>query len=434
MSDNGPVRTSRRPRVAIVGATGAVGRELLHILAQRNLEIDLVKLLASERSAGEVIHFAGRALTVTPLEQAHFRDVDLAFFSAGSSVSRVHAPRAARDGALVIDNTNAFRADHDVPLVVPQVNPASLEKRPLSGLIANPNCSTIPIVRLLAPIGREFGLDQVIASTYQAASGAGLTGIAELFQSSREVIDGDRSESIANRFPVPLGFNVVPWIDSVMENGFTVEEQKMLHESRKILGLPTLKVSATCVRVPVVNCHSAAVYVRCRRPVEIDALRGLWHQAPDVVVYDPQTFPSPRLIAKSDEVHVARIRRDDLDPRAFWFWVVSDNVRVGAALNAVQIAERVIATPTFDLINSLRRHDGWCPCRSGPEVRRIVLRHAGAGPTRRTFSARSGGGYGTRGTYRLGRQCPVRFDGTAPRLPHRHRGTASSSTGNSSGP
>lgn len=342
------------PRIAIVGATGAVGRELLQIIEERKVAVNITKLMASERSAGQRIQFRGQEITIEAMTQASFGDVDIAFFSAGSGVSRAHARRAAGEGALVIDNTNAFRMEQDVPLIVPQVNALTLATRPASGIIANPNCSTIPIVRLLAPLVAAFGLEQVVASTYQAASGAGLTGIDELHRSCSEILApvAVAAPPVSDRFPVPLGFNVIPLIDNLLDDGFTVEEQKMLHESRKILDLPDIRITATCVRVPVVNCHSAAVYVRCRRSVEIETLEQLWNLAPDVVVYRKGTFPSPRLIARSDRVHVGRIRRDVLDPQAFWFWVVSDNVRVGAALNAVQIVEHLLDHAPFSLVNN----------------------------------------------------------------------------------
>ena len=338
-------------RVAIVGATGVVGRELLRLLAERKTPVELVGLAASARSAGTVLEFRSERYTVQNLEAFCFDNVDLAFFSAGSSVSHVHARRAAAEGALVIDNTNAFRMDPNTPLVVPQVNADELRVRPLSNIIANPNCSTIPIVRLLDAVHRTNPVRAVIASTYQAASGAGLSGIAELDHSTYEVLNATSAQPVQARFAAPLGFNAVPSIDVLQGDGFTLEEEKMRQEARKILKLPQLRVSATCVRVPVRNCHSAAVYVQTTEPVSAAELTARWRASPDVQVYEGSAFPTPRVIGASDLVHVGRIRVDPDDPRAFWFWVVSDNVRVGAALNAVQIAECLLQMRSFVLQN-----------------------------------------------------------------------------------
>lgn len=350
------MRATPRIRVAIAGATGAVGQELLRLMELRKLDAELAGLAASARSAGREMRFRGRTHSVQDLEHFDFRGVDLAFFSAGSSVSRVHARRAAAEGALVIDNTNAFRMEADTPLLVPQVNPHELSRRPRSNIIANPNCSTIPVVRLLDPVNKVNAVHSVIASTYQAASGAGLTGLDELDASVREVLDGAAGEPVHRRFAAPLGFNAVPSIDTLQPDGFTLEEHKMLNESRKILSAPWLHVSATCVRVPVRNCHSAAVYVQCERAIDAATLKRLWRASPKVQVYEgsePGDFPSPRQVGASDLVHVGRIRQDPENPKAFWFWVVSDNIRIGAALNAVQIAETLLAARSFDLRNPL---------------------------------------------------------------------------------
>lgn len=345
---------SRKIRVAIAGATGAVGKELLRLMHERALDIELVGLAASARSVGRSVSFRGKALPVQDLDRFDFTAVDVAFFSAGTSVSRVHARRAAAEGALVIDNTNAFRMEPHTPLLVPQVNPHELSSRPASNIIANPNCSTIPVVRLLHPVHRVNPVQSVIACTYQAASGAGLTGLAELDDSVREVLEQAPQQAQHRCFAAPLGYNVVPSIDTLQEDGFTLEERKMVQESRKILAAPDLHVSATCVRVPVRNCHSAAVYVQCERPIHSANLREIWQMAPEVRVYGGQgaaDFPSPRLVGSSDLVHVGRIRQDPHNTRAFWFWVVSDNIRIGAALNAVQILETLLARREFDLCN-----------------------------------------------------------------------------------
>jgi aspartate-semialdehyde dehydrogenase len=341
-------------RIAIAGATGAVGKEMLRLMERREIDAQLVALAASERSAGRTVRFRGAAHPVVDLEHLDFSNIDIAFFSAGSNVSKVHARRAAGQGALVIDNTNAFRMEADTPLLIPHVNAHRLETRPRTNIIANPNCSTIPVVRLLDPVHRINPVRSVIASTYQAASGAGLSGLDELDQSVREVLDQSSADPVRRRFVAPLGYNVVPSIDVLEADGFTLEERKMVQETRKILEAPEIHVSATCVRVPVRNCHSAAVYVRCERMVDPEELKALWRAAPEVRVYEgenAQDFPSPRLIGSSDVVHVGRIRRDPEDSHAFWFWVVSDNIRIGAALNAVQIAETLLEKRSFELRN-----------------------------------------------------------------------------------
>lgn len=331
---------TRTWNVAIVGATGAVGATLLRLMDARAFPLARLYLLASAKSAGRTIRFRSKTYPVAALEDFDFHDVDLAFFSAGTSVSREHARRAAAAGSLVIDNTNAFRMLEDCPLVVPQVNGEILAHRPGSNIIANPNCSTIPIVRVIHAIHAEYPVKRFIASTYQAASGAGLSGIEELKDDTRRCAEG--LASVARRFPVPLGFNVIPFIDSPLDNGFTLEEQKMLQESRKILGRADLLVSATTVRVPVVNGHSAAVYFECERPIEPAQIRHLLESAPEMTVYSGARYPTPRFLSDPDRVHVGRIRRDVCDERAGWFWVVSDNLRIGAALNAIQIAERLL--------------------------------------------------------------------------------------------
>ncbi len=326
--------------VAIVGATGAVGGTLLSLMEARAFPLAKLFLLTSARSAGRTICFRNETYSVAALEGFDFHGVDLAFFSAGTSVSREYARRAAAMGCLVIDNTNAFRMLEDCPLVVPQVNGDVLVRRPGSNIIANPNCSTIPIVRVIHAIHAEYPVKRFIASTYQAASGAGLSGIEELKDDTRRCAGG--LAAVSRRFPVPLGFNVIPFIDTLLDNGFTLEEQKMLQESRKILGRADLLVSATTVRVPVVTGHSAAVYFECERPIEPEKIRQLLEAAPEMTVYSGARYPTPRFLSDPDRVHVGRIRRDVCDERAGWFWVVSDNLRIGAALNAIQIAEHLL--------------------------------------------------------------------------------------------
>ncbi|MER5291808.1 aspartate-semialdehyde dehydrogenase [Streptomyces pharetrae] len=333
------------PRLAIAGATGAVGRTLIELITSRGLRHRGVRLAASARSAGRVIDVDGRATVVEDLERTDFSDVDIAFFSAGTSVSLQWARKAAAQGALVIDNTNAFRMDPDTPLVVPQVNAGVLTGRPASGIIANPNCSTIPLVRLLTAVQERWGIRQVVVSTYQAASGQGEHGITELREGSELALRDPGAELPAERFTAPLAFNVVPFIDKLLDSGFTLEEQKMLQESRKILGLPHLDVTTTCVRVPVVNCHSEAVWVEAAAPVDREELVARLAALPEVTVHDrdvPGRFPTPLTAGNPDHVHVGRVRVAEHNPRGFWLWLVADNLRIGAALNAVQIAENVL--------------------------------------------------------------------------------------------
>jgi aspartate-semialdehyde dehydrogenase len=335
----------RAPNIAVVGATGAVGQTLLSLFEERDFSIARLELVASSRSAGRKIPFRGQEHEVRVFEEVDFSRVDIAFFSAGTALSRQWARKAAAQGALVIDNTNAFRMDPDTPLVVPQVNGDLLTSRPPSGIIANPNCSTIPIVRLLAPMDRHYHVRKLIVSTYQAASGAGLNGQEDLLRDARQVLAGDGTAH-AGRFPVPLAFNVIPSIDVVLESGFTLEEQKMVQESRKILRRPDLQVSATAVRVPVSNGHSAAVYIECERPLDAARVIALLKDAPEVTVHDgvgPGAFPTPRFLPDADRVHVGRIRVDPEQATAGWLWVCSDNLRIGAALNAFQIATQALA-------------------------------------------------------------------------------------------
>ncbi|GAA2721333.1 MULTISPECIES: aspartate-semialdehyde dehydrogenase [Streptomyces] len=330
------------PRIALVGATGAVGTALIRLIEERGFAYRDVRLVASPRSAGRELEVDGRPYRVEALDTFDFSTVDLAFFSAGSSVSRTWVPSAVEQGALVVDNTNAFRMDPATPLVVPQVNAHELGRRPDSGIIANPNCSTIPLVRLLRPVADRWGIRQVVVSTYQAASGRGHSGIAELQEASRVTLADPAAQAPAEEFTPTLAFNVIPFIDELLESGFTLEEQKMLQESRKILGLPHLDVTTTCVRVPVVNGHSEAAWVECNDVVDRDELVRLLAAEPEVTVHDattPGAFPTPRTAGEPDHVHVGRVRVAPHNPRGFWMWIVADNLRIGAALNALQIAE-----------------------------------------------------------------------------------------------
>ncbi|MHC3471047.1 aspartate-semialdehyde dehydrogenase [Streptomyces sp. 7R007] len=330
------------PRIAVVGATGVVGTTLLQLIAERGFRYRDLHLVASARSAGREITVEGRPHRVHDLDGFDFSGTDVAFFSAGARVSTTFVPKAVARGALVIDNTSAFRMDPGTPLVVPQVNAHELDGRPDSGIIANPNCSTIPLVRLLKPVQERWGIRQVVVSTYQAASGAGYSGIDELRAGARAVLDDPDSTGVTGTFSPSLAFDVIPRIDRLLDSGFTFEEQKMLQESRKILGLPHLDVTTTCVRVPVANSHSEAAWIECHQPVDRAELVRLLAAQDEVTVHDletPGAFPTPRTAGDPNRVHVGRVRVAEHNPRGFWLWIVADNVRIGAALNALQIAE-----------------------------------------------------------------------------------------------
>ncbi|MEU9014101.1 aspartate-semialdehyde dehydrogenase [Streptomyces sp. NPDC048479] len=338
------------PRIALVGATGAVGTTLIQLIEERGFPYREIHLVASPRSAGRELTVDGRTCQVESLDTFDFSTVDLAFFSAGSSVSRKWVSHATAQGALVIDNTNAFRMDPGTPLVVPQVNAGELDRRPASGIVANPNCSTIPLVRLLRPVEDRWGIRRAVVSTYQAASGRGHSGIAELKEASRIALEDPAAQPPAVEFTPALAFDVIPFIDELLDSGFTLEEQKMLQESRKILGLPHLDLTTTCVRVPVVNSHSEAAWIECDDVVERDELARLLGAQPEVTVHDKDVigaFPTPRTAGTPDHVHVGRIRVAPHNPRGFWLWVVADNLRIGAALNALQIAEALTERGTL---------------------------------------------------------------------------------------
>lgn len=336
---------ARSPRIALVGGTGAVGRTFLELIAERGFETSSIRLIASARSAGRTLPLPGGATAVVEsLATCDFSGVDLAFFSAGTPVSAEHAPRAAAAGALVVDNTNAFRMDPDSPLVVPQVNGHLLAERPRSGIVANPNCSTIPLVRLLQPIQERYGLNRVTVSTYQAASGGGQSGIDELrADTSARLADHTAPAPGNSRFGPGLAFNVVPAIDKFLEHGGTLEEQKMRQESRRILDLGGLDLTATCVRVPVVNGHSEAVVVDTEHPATAAEITALLAGQEEVRVW-AEGFPTPRTVTgEPDLVHVGRVRTDPENPRRVLLWLVADNLRIGAALNALQIAEKAVS-------------------------------------------------------------------------------------------
>jgi aspartate-semialdehyde dehydrogenase len=329
-------------RVAVVGATGAVGREMLKTLAERNFPVTDVAALASGRSAGQEVSFGDRKiLKVQNLENFDFRGWDIGLFSPGAAVSAVHAPRAAAAGCVVIDNTSHFRMEPDVPLVVPEVNPQALARMGERRIIANPNCSTIQMVVALKPLHDEFRVRRVVVSTYQSVSGAGKEGMDELFGHTKAFYVNDATTP--EQFTKQIAFNCIPHIDRFMDDGSTKEEWKMGVETRKILD-PDIAVFATCVRVPVFIGHGEAVHVEFERPVAPGEARALLREAPGVTVMDVREdggYITPAECAGEDAVFVSRIRRDPTVPNGLAFWCVSDNLRKGAALNAVQIAEEL---------------------------------------------------------------------------------------------
>jgi aspartate-semialdehyde dehydrogenase len=332
----------RKPdlKIAIAGATGAVGEALLAILDERNFPFAELVPLASERSVGTKVKCGGRSFGVQDLATFDFTGVDIAFFSAGGKVSRAHAPRAAAAGAVVIDNTSEFRYDADVPLVVAEVNPEQIANRP-RGIIANPNCSTMQMLVALAPIHRAAGITRINVATYQSVSGAGRSALEELGRQTAAMLNFQ--EIKPERFPVQISFNVIPHIDEFQPNGYTKEEMKLVWETRKILGDESIQVNPTAVRVPVFYGHAEAVHIETRDKLGADEARRLIAAAPGTVVVDdprPGGYPTPVThAAGKDAVFVGRIREDISHPRGLSLWVVADNIRKGAALNAVQIAE-----------------------------------------------------------------------------------------------
>lgn len=320
--------------VAVVGVTGAVGQEMLDVLAARDFPLSNLRPLASERSAGRKVQFRGEEIPVEVLGADSFAGVDVALFSAGASISREYGPVAVDAGAVVVDNSSAFRMDPGIPLVVPEVNSAAIAAH--QGIIANPNCSTIIMVVALQPIHQLSPLTRVVVSTYQAASGAGAKGMDAL----RRELAGEELED--SPFPHRLAGNLFPRIDVVQDNGYTKEEMKMVLETRKIMGLEGIPISATCVRVPVERAHSESIQVSTESPLELDAIRAAFEQAAGLQVIDEPTedrYPTPLQAADQDDVYVGRLRSHPDEKETYDFWVVGDQIRKGAALNTVQIAE-----------------------------------------------------------------------------------------------
>ena len=330
--------------IAVVGATGAVGACMLEILSQRKFPVGKVYALASERSAGTTVEFGRQELEVENLADFDFSKVSIGLFSPGASVSAIYAPKAAAAGCVVIDNTSQFRYDEDIPLVVPEVNPGALAAYRNRNIIANPNCSTIQMLVALKPIYDAVGIERINVATYQAVSGTGKEAIEELATQTACLLNGRPVETKV--YPRQIAFNVLPQIDSFQDNGYTKEEMKMVWETRKIMGDETIQVNPTCVRVPVFFGHSEAVHIETRDKITAEQARILLQSAPGVVVIDdrkPGGYPTPVGDASGkDPVFVGRIREDISHPRGLNLWIVSDNLRKGAALNSIQIAETLI--------------------------------------------------------------------------------------------
>ena len=333
-------------RVAIVGATGAVGQEFLRLLDERNFPLTTLTLFASERSAGKTVFFKGKELRIKALPEDGNLNVDVAFSSAGGSISKADAWKWAEHGAVVIDNTSAWRMDERVPLVVPEINgEAALEN---NGIIANPNCSTIIALMALAPLHKAFGLKRAIVDTYQAVSGAGAAGITELESQTKAALEGEELKT--NKFQHPIAFNLFSHDSEIDESGYNFEERKLLYESRKILSEPNLLISATCVRVPVYRAHSEAIHAEFERAVSAHDVREVLKDAKGIQIVDDRannTFPMPLSSSGKDDCFVGRIREDSSKPGAIALFVSGDQIRKGAALNAVQIGEYLIENNYF---------------------------------------------------------------------------------------
>jgi len=335
---------SKKYNVAVVGATGAVGRTIIRILEQRKFPVDNLYLLASERSAGETITFNRKEYTVENLADFDFSKAQIGLFSPGASVSAVYAPKAGAAGCIVIDNTSQFRYDEDIPLVVPEVNAHAIARYKPRNIIANPNCSTIQMLVALKPIQDKVGIARINVATYQSVSGTGKEAIDELASQTAQLLNGREAE--VKVYPKQIAFNVLPQIDVFQDNGYTKEEMKMVWETHKIMEDDNILVNPTCVRVPVFYSHSEAVHIETREPISVEDVRALLAKAPGVKLLDKQEnggYPTPIPEGTDrDEVWVGRIRKDISHPNGINLWVVSDNLRKGAALNSVQIAEVLI--------------------------------------------------------------------------------------------
>jgi len=328
-------------RVAIVGATGLVGHEFIKVLEQRHFPMDSISLFASDRSAGRKLFVAHNEIEVRETSPESFEGIDIALFSAGAEISRHFSPIAAQAGAVVVDNSAAWRMDTGIPLVVPEVNVDDIQWH--KGIIANPNCSTIQMVVALYPLHKVNPIKRIVVSTYQSVSGTGSAAIEELTTQAKQVLNGQ--SAVPHVYPHQIAFNLLPEIDVFLDNGYTKEEWKMVEETRKIMHANDIAVSATCVRVPVFVSHGEAVHIELSQTMSADEARQILAQAPGVKLLDDPVislYPQPWSAAGTDEVYVGRIRQDASHPRGLVMWVVSDNVRKGAALNAVQIAEEMV--------------------------------------------------------------------------------------------
>lgn len=325
-------------KVGIVGATGAVGQELLELLFKRNFPMSSLTLLASARSAGKTIEYAGQKFTIKEATPECFEDLDIAIFSAGGTPSKNLVPEAAKRGCIAIDNSSAFRMDPTVPLIVPEVNPEAIKGH--KNIIANPNCTTAISLMALCPLHREFGLKRFFASTYQAVSGTGAAALAELENQVKQYANGEKLD--VNVYPYQIAFNALPHIDVFQDNGYTKEEMKMLNESRKILGLPNLQCSTTCVRIPVMRAHSVAINAEFEKPVDVEKAREVISKFAGAELNDDPAnlkYPMPLFYQRKEKCGVGRIRKDLVFENGLSFWVAGDQLWKGAALNAVQIAE-----------------------------------------------------------------------------------------------
>ena len=326
----------KKYNVAVVGATGLVGQTFLKVLKERNFPVEKLYLYASARSAGKIVNFDGKDYTVIELKEENIKDdIDVALFSAGGSISKEYAPKFKAKGAIVIDNSSAWRMEQDIPLVVPEANPEALDGH--NGIIANPNCSTIQVMPVLKVLADKYGLKRVVYSTYQAVAGSGQKGIDDLEAN----LKGEPSKN----YPHQIAFNLLPHIDVFLDNGYTKEEIKMVEETRKILGLPDLRVTATCVRVPVKMGHAVSVNVELEKPFELEDVFKAFEEKEGVIVQDDvskNVYPMPIVAEDTDEVYVGRIRRDESVENGLNLWVVADNIRKGAATNTIQIAETLI--------------------------------------------------------------------------------------------
>ncbi|MBU8638259.1 aspartate-semialdehyde dehydrogenase [Bacillus pumilus] len=329
--------------VAVVGATGAVGQQMLKTLADRDFEMDTLTLLSSKRSAGTKVTFRGQEYTVQEATPESFEGVNIALFSAGGNVSKALAPEAVKRGAIVVDNTSAFRMDENIPLVVPEVNEKDLHDH--KGIIANPNCSTIQMVAALEPLRQAYGMKKVIVSTYQAVSGAGHEAIDELYSQSQAILN--KEDVKPEVMPYQIAFNAIPQIDKFQDNGYTFEEMKMINETKKIMHMPELEVAATCVRLPIETGHSESVYVELESTdATVEDVKFILKDAPGITLQDDpsqQIYPMPADAVGKNDVFVGRIRKDLDRPNGFHMWIVSDNLLKGAAWNSVQIAESLKA-------------------------------------------------------------------------------------------